>query len=60
MPRSAPASAGATVVASGGAWAPGWPVSKASTFTGGCAVGDVDDDGVNEVVSLYVPLLLLV
>lgn len=40
-----------------GAWAPGWPVSKSSTFSGGCAVGDVDDDGVNEVVSLYGPYM---
>jgi hypothetical protein len=40
-----------------GAWATGWPVTKSFPTSGIAAIGDVDADGANEVVTLCGPMM---
>lgn len=40
-----------------GAWAYGWPVTKAYPTTGIAAIGDVDGDGFDDVVTLCGPMM---
>ena len=54
-PRQVVAASGSrlTLLRRDGAVAPGWPSYKVAEFLGPAAIGDVDDDGANEVVSIF-------
>jgi hypothetical protein len=40
-----------------GSVAPGWPGYRSASFSGPAAIGDVDGDGTNEVVTLFGPYM---